>query len=88
MLMAMDFRVVTFVERGGAGARDALRALGDRCRSTGRPARLLVGRDDESLYLLEVEGEPDPDAPELAGARTWRFRHDAEGDARPAEGLP
>lgn len=81
MLVGMDSGEVTFVERGGSGAREALRELRDRLVSAGTSARLLVSRDDDSLYLLVVEGGPavEPSL-ERTGGRTWRFREvDADG---------
>lgn len=81
----MDSRAVTFVERGGPGARGALSSLRDRLLASGRPARLLASRDQEALYLLVVEGEPEPDSPELEGARTWRFREAPEAGPHSVE---
>lgn len=87
MLVGMDFGAVTFVERGGAGARDALRALQERLEATGLASRLLASRDDDSLHLLLIEGDPSLSGPEAEGARTWRFR-DVPGPAasRPEAG--
>ncbi|MEX2500955.1 MAG: hypothetical protein WD336_01155 [Trueperaceae bacterium] len=71
--VARTFVARTFVERSGPHAADRLTDLRGRCRAAGLPADLLRSRDDRSLWLLVVGGEPDLTAHDLDGARTWRF---------------
>lgn len=73
MLVGMTPSPLTFVERGGGGARPALEALRSRLRADGLAVRLLRSRDDADLHLLLVEGDPALDPADVEGARVWRF---------------
>lgn len=79
MLFSMDEGSVTFVERGGADARQALRVLQERLDALGCRSRLLASRDERDLHLLMIEGDPLLSEAERDRARTWRFR-DAASD--------
>lgn len=66
---------VHFVEARGQGARERLVRQARRWRAAGVEAWLLRSEDEDELWLLVGRAPEVPAADDVAGARTWRFRH-------------
>lgn len=76
-----DERHVHFVELAGADARARLEAQAERWRATGVRTTLLRSDDQAGLWLLVGDAPRVPTAPEVPGARVWRFSRPAEASA-------